>query len=141
MAEVSVELVPLARVTVTLERPLRIKDAPYGTRFTIGMTEGRIDGERLKGTLKGPAGDWFLMGAGGVGTLHVHGQIETDDGALIYVQYEGRQNVSQGTGSPLFVAPTFQTGDERYAWLNNVQAVGKGLMEAATLTYEWFEVR
>ena len=77
MAEVSVELVPLAHVTVTLERPLRIKDAPYGTRFTIGMTDGRIEGDRLKGKLKGPAGDWFLMGAGGVGTLHVHAQIET----------------------------------------------------------------
>lgn len=137
----ALELVPLCTEKLVLERPLRIKDAPYGTRFSIGIVEGRVEGERLKGSLKGPGGDWFLMGAGGVGTLHVHGQIETDDGALIYVQYEGRQDLSQGTGAPLYVAPTFQTGDERYAWLNKVQAVGKGALDGANLTYEWYELR
>src|SRR2546422_4361418 len=137
----ALELVPLCTATFVLERPVRIKDAPYGTRFSIGMVEGRVEGERLRGTLKGPSGDWLLMGSDGTGTLHVHGQLETDDGALIYVQYEGRQDLSQGTGAPLYVAPTFQTGDERYTWLNKVQAVGKGTLEGAALTYEWFELR
>lgn len=137
----AIELVPLCTAQLVLERPVRIKDAPFGTRFSIGILEGKVAGDRLSGTLKGPAGDWFAMGAGGAGRLHVHGQIETDDGALVYIEYEGRQNLSQGTGAPLYVAPTFQTGDERYAWLNHVQAIGKGTIEGANLTYEWFEVR
>ena len=39
-------------------------------------------------------------------------------------------------------APTFETGDERYAWLNRVQAVGKGIIRPdRTIDYEFYEVR
>ena len=41
-----------------------------------------------------------------------------------------------------YVAPRFETGDERYAWLNGIQAVGKGILyENLSLDYEWYEVR
>ena len=30
---------------------------------------------------------------------------------------------------------------KRYAWLNTVQAVGKGELDGSNLTYEWYEVR
>jgi hypothetical protein len=40
-----------------------------------------------------------------------------------------------------YAAPRFETGDERYAWLNKVQAIGKGRLDGTTLTYEWYEVR
>ena len=33
-------------------------------------------------------------------------------------------------------------GDERYAWLNRIQAVGKGTInEDLSVDYEWYEVR
>ncbi len=38
--------------------------------------------------------------------------------------------------------PRFETGDERYAWLNWIQAVGKGTVnEDLSVDYEWYEVR
>jgi hypothetical protein len=43
--------------------------------------------------------------------------------------------------APVYTAPRFETGDERYAWLNRVQAVAKGELDGTTLTYEVFEVR
>jgi hypothetical protein len=34
------------------------------------------------------------------------------------------------------------TGDERYAWLNKIQAVGKGTInEDLSVDYEWYEIR
>ena len=62
-----------------------------------------------------------------VGTLDVRALLETDDGALIYTWYHGRLDLSQGPGtSPAYAAPLYETGDERYAWLNLIQAVAKG---------------
>ena len=41
----------------------------------------------------------------------------------------------------IVTAPTFQTGDERYAWLNRIQAVGAGALgEDGVLTYSLYEV-
>ncbi|RTL67945.1 MAG: DUF3237 family protein [Pseudonocardiaceae bacterium] len=42
----------------------------------------------------------------------------------------------------IYVAPRFETGDERHGWLNHVQAIGKGTLdETLQLEYEWYEVR
>jgi hypothetical protein len=70
--------------------------------------------------------------------------VRTDDGATIFVQYQGRVDLSQGFQFPLnaYVAPRFETGDERYAWLNRIQAVGKGTInEDLSVDYEWYEIR
>ena len=44
---------------------------------------------------------------------------------------------------PLYIAPRFETGDERYSWLNKVQAVGKGKVDFArsAIAYRLYEVR
>ena len=70
--------------------------------------------------------------------LDVRQLVETDDGALIYVTYMGRCDRERGTYT---VAPTFETSDERYAWLNAIQAVGQGRSEGDQIVYEMFEVR
>ena len=43
----------------------------------------------------------------------------------------------------IYVAPRFETCDERYLWLNRIQAVGKGTLQedGLSLYYEWYEVR
>ena len=53
-------------------------------------------------------------------------------------------DLSKGMQFPMtvYVAPRFETGDERYAWLNRIQAVGMGtLNEDLSVDYEWYEVR
>ena len=67
---------------------------------------------------------------------------KTDDGATIFVQYHGRSDASRGLPATVYVAPRFETSDERYVWLNRVQAIGKGILyEDLSLDYEWYEAR
>ena len=61
--------------------------------------------------------------------LDVRFTLKTDDGAFIYVEYCGRGNLAEGT---IVVAPTFQTGHEKYKWLNRVQAIAAGQLNLET---------
>ena len=137
----AIDLVPLCTLDIRLGEPMVVGDGPAGTRLIYEVLEATLDGDRIRGKMKGNASaDWFVLN-GTVGTLDVRATLETDDGALVFAQYRGRTDVSSGAGAPIYVAPTFETGDERYAWLNVVQAVGKGTLDGDRLTYEWFEVR
>ena len=137
----AIELVPLCEVDVTLAEPIMVGPGPAGMRVIGEVLTARATG-RLNGSLKGrAAADWLLL-QGNVGLLDVRVTLETDDGAVIYAQYNGRMDVSEGIGGrPVYVAPRFETGDPRYAWLNLVQAVGKGHFSGLSLHYEWYEVR
>jgi hypothetical protein len=138
---VSVSLRPLATMTAELRRPFVLLGAPAGERRIFEVKSGSIDGERIRAKLKGTAAaDWLSVGPDGTGTVDVRALVETDDGALVYIQYQGRVDASMPTG-PVYIAPTFETGDDRYRWLNRVQAVGKGFLDGSILTYELCEVR
>jgi hypothetical protein len=136
----ALELRPLCTVELELEPAEVIGEGPSGMRMIVGISSMKVSGDRLNAHLKGrAAADWFTI-VGTAATIDVRATLETHDGGLIYVQYRGRSDVSNGIGSgPMYVAPTFETSDERYQWLNHIQAVGKG--ELKTLRYEWFEVR
>jgi hypothetical protein len=137
---VSIEIVPLCTVHATLAEPIVFGAGAAGMRLLYEVTGATFEGERLRGHMRGSAGgDWVVVN-GTVGTIDVRMTAETHDGALILVQYNGRTNLAE---QPMVirVAPRFETGDERYAWLNAVQAVGRGTMEGTSLTYEWYEVK
>ena len=140
-AAMAIELIPLCEVDVTLAEPIVVGPGPAGMRVIGEVRSARATGQ-LTGSLKGhAAADWLLL-QGGVGVLDVRVTLETDDGAVIFAQYNGRMDVSEGIGAaPVYVAPRFETGDPRYAWLNLVQAVGKGRFSGTALHYEWYEVR
>ena len=70
--------------------------------------------------------------------------VETDDGALILVTYGGRTVVADSPGkAPLYVTPVFSTGDERYSFLNELQVVGKEVLndDLSQLVYDVYELR
>lgn len=135
------ELVPLGRMVATLRRPFVLEGTPAGGRRIFEVESGRIEGPRLRASLRGAAAaDWLTVGPDGTGSLDVRALVETDDGALVFVHYTGRVDLSQ-PGSPVYATPRFDCGDERYRWLNRVQAVGKGRFDGTTLEYELFELR
>ena len=138
----AVELVALCDIEVTLSDLIQVGAGPSGDRLIVEVAEASATGDRLRGRLRGrAAADWLSIN-GGVGTLDVRATIETEDGAVIYMQYGGRTDVTNGMGSaPIYMAPRFETSDERYRWLNTVQAVGKGTLEGNVLHYEVYEVR
>jgi len=138
----TLELVPLGTMVAELRPPKVLPKTPAGTRMIYEVASGYIEGERLNAKLAGnAAADWLLVGPDGTGTLDVRSLVETDDGALVLIQYRGRVDLAAGPRSPLYATPRFETGDPRYAWLNKLQAVGKGFLVENTLTYELYELR
>jgi len=138
----ALELIPLCTVAVTLRDPIAVGDGPAGMRLIYEVAEATVTGDRINGRMIGQASaDWLTI-TGTTVSLDVRVTFETDDGAIILAQYLGRSDVSQGAGAaPIYVAPRFETGDERYAWLNSIQAAGKGVLDGSQLTYEWYELR
>ena len=142
----AIELIPLAVAKVGLAAPIMIPNGPQGARIIVEVTSWTMEGERIRATLKGTAAaDWATVTPdGSILSIDVRATFETDDGAVVFVQYPGRSDTSEGFGSqPNYVAPRFETGDERYAWLNRIQAVGKGTLtpDFTAIEYELFELR
>jgi hypothetical protein len=132
----ALELVPLCTLTVNLAPTINVSPT-----LVIGeVTGARAEGERLNGSLKGAAAaDWLQVSPDGYGTLDVKVTLETDDGAIVHATYSGRLLFDTMT---VYAAPLFNTGDERYAWLNRIQAVSKGTFQPdGTLIYEMYELR
>jgi hypothetical protein len=142
---VSVEpllLVPLGRMRAVLQAPRVLPGTPAGDRWIFEVDDGSFDGERLRGTVTGGANaDWMVVGPDGTGSLDVRVLMETHDGALVFVHYTGRVDVSAPARRPVYATPRFDTGDDRYRWLNRVQAVAKGTFDGTTLSYEVYELR
>ena len=127
--------------------------------INVKPTEGWAKGPKISGTFQAPGADWLREMPSGALRLDVRAVLKTDDGALIYVTYNGiiqhspesAEKMSQGevltaNDIPYFVtAPTFQTSSPTYAWLNSVQAVGKmveiKLGEGGYVRYDTFIVR
>ena len=136
----------------TLKPPVDIGPGPSGTRRIFDVTGGAFDGPRLRGTLLPSGGDWILMGADGVGRLDVRATLQTDDGALIYMQYHGvlvlgeAATAALARGEPhsfgdsyFMTSPRFETGDPRYAWLNAIVAVAEGRALPGAVEYRVYQ--
>lgn len=138
----TIELIPLGNADVGVSEPIMMPGGPSGTRAIVEITSADYRGERLRANLKGvAAADWAVVSPAGIGLMDVRFTVETDDGALIYVSYGGRVDLSDGLeGATLYTAPRFETGDERYAWMNKIQAVAKGVVSGGVLRYELYEM-
>ena len=99
-----------------------------------------MEGERLDATMHGnAAADWLKVSPDGYGTLDVKVTVKTGDGAIVHATYSGRLLFDTMT---VYATPQFHTGDDRYGWLNRIQAVAKGnFTEPNRLVYEMYELR
>ena len=131
----------LFTLTATLrEKPPALINAPQGSRVVVTVTGGHFDGPKLRGTVDNSGGDWVTLRADGSIKLDVRVMLRTDDGADIFMRYEGI-GVRIDGALRIVTAPLFETGDARYAWLNNVQAIGRGASTGDQVTYEVFAVQ
>jgi hypothetical protein len=126
----------LYRVHLDVDAPTFLSNAPGGTRIIAAITGGTFEGPKMKGTVgPAPGGDWVTVRADGVMSLDVRMILSTHDGASILVSYVGLMRnvdgVMQARGAPLF-----ETGDERYAWLNSVLGVGIGTAGGGGVDYD-----
>src|SRR5256885_16809383 len=97
-------LVRRASTAATLSRPFRLTGTPVGNRVIFEVESGSLDGERIRAKLKGAAAaDWLAVGPDGTGTIDVRVLVETDDGALVFIQYQGRVDSNSPSG-PVYIA-------------------------------------
>lgn len=95
----------------------------------------------------------MLNRADGVMVIDVRLTLQTDDGALIYLTYQGRFLAEPeamarfGKGEvlgpedySLAIVSRFECGDPRYSWLNNVIAVGTGEQTRTGPIYSIFAI-
>ena len=127
----------LATVRVERGDVHRLGRTPFGSVVVGGIAQGRWDGPRLAADIISPGGDWATPGDDDLMALDVRQMLRTDDGALISVRYQGRCDRAAGTYT---VAPTFETADERFGWLNRIQAVGRGVSQGNALVYQMYEI-
>lgn len=142
----SLELIPLCNATVSSVIAADLGVTPTGRRLMVTIREAVWKGDRLNARLKEGtiAGDWMVIGQDGTTLTDIRLTLETDDGALIYVEYKGLRNLAlalEGIDTPVYIAPRFETSDQRYSWLNKIQAIGKGVANGESRIYEIYEVR
>ncbi|MEM1046703.1 MAG: DUF3237 domain-containing protein [Pseudomonadota bacterium] len=131
-----------ARVQLHLP-PMDVGPTSDGRRLIYLVKGGTFDGPHLRGRVVPDAGaDWVRIRPDGTGVLDVRFSLETHDNAMLYVYWQGRfwsapENADYATdlekpddpaGAWRYyfrTAPLFETGDSRYAWLNNIVAVTK----------------
>ncbi len=99
---------------------------PRGPRLTFPITGGLFEGDRLRGKVLPGGGDWVVQRLDGVFELDLRITLETNDGALIHMTFEGiRDDAAQG--APYFrTLLRFETAEAKYAFLNRMLAAGKG---------------
>jgi hypothetical protein len=126
----------LFKITATTANRTQIPNGPQGSRSIVAVTGGTFEGPKLKGTVvESPGGDWLTVRGDGSFRLDVRVILRTDDGAHILMTYSGIGTAGEG-GARLRTAPQFETGDERYAWLNRIQAVGIGAPAQGSVAYD-----
>jgi hypothetical protein len=141
----------------TLKPGLDIGNGAMGHRGIADVTGGTFEGPRLKGTIVPSGADWYLLNPTlGILNLDVRATLQTDDGANIFTQYKGRITAPPEQFATLFdrsnglpdpssyyfrTAPLFETGSEKYSWLNGIVAVGVGHISENGVGYEIYEIK
>ena len=74
---------------------------PHGTRVTFLITGGSFEGDRLRGKVLPGGDDWTIKRSDGVMELDLRITLETDDGALIHMTFEGLRD-DGAPGAPYF---------------------------------------
>lgn len=143
-------------MAVDLDPRIDIGQGPLGRRVLFGSAGGRFEGDRLRGDVLPGGGDWTLFAPDGTMSLDVRLTLRTDDGALIMMTYRGRWSVPKELRAEVAdpearflvdparyyfrTVPMFETGAERYAWLNNRVSIGTGYLIKGGVAYRVDEV-
>ena len=143
----------------SLFAPLHAPSAPSASLLAFtpragGTLPGRVNAEVID-----PTGDWVRVMPNGSMRIDVRMMARLDDGELLYVTYGGVLRKPDEASWSLFMAgeridaprwyyvvtPQFETASRKYAWLNDVQALGRLLSiqtgAQAHVAFELLEVK
>ncbi|HLJ47059.1 MAG TPA: DUF3237 domain-containing protein [Bryobacteraceae bacterium] len=109
-------------------------------RTVVGVANGTFEGPKLKGTVIGPSGDWIVTRRDGSRLLDARMLLQTDDGQHVYMSLRGIAYTPPGGSLHARIVPMFETGATKYAWLNNVVAVGVYRPTPGKIAYRVYEI-
>jgi hypothetical protein len=151
MTDLKTEL--LCEMSITIGEALHLEATPSGHRAIVPVTGGTFTGPKLRGEVLPGGGDWLLKRPDGAMALNVRITLRTDDGQLIYMSYRGfifdSPNVMERRAQGEAVDPSetywrmttfFETGSEKYSWLNQMIAVGVGRGGPAGPEYSLYSI-
>lgn len=144
-------------LTLTLEVDfagmLSIGRVPAGLRRIAPVPGGHFTGPRLAGSVLPGGADWVINRADGVMLIDVRLTLKTDDGALMYLAYQGRFTAAPeamarfGKGAllarheySLAITARLECGDTRYDWLNDLVIAGTGEQTRTGPVYSLFAI-
>ena len=114
---------PLLTLKLTTAPVQNLGTTPRGKRITYPVTGGSFEGERLRGRVLG-GDDWTTQRPDSLIELDLRVTLETDDGQLIFMTFEGLRHDDAEGGAYFRTLPRFETASQRYAFLNRLLAVG-----------------
>ncbi|CZR52565.1 uncharacterized protein PAC_02442 [Phialocephala subalpina] len=141
-----------------------IGDGGHGYRSIVIFKGGRFEGPLLRGSILPGGGDWENIQdhpspSPSDPTLHqtayldTRYNLETHDGICIFLKTTGtrtgKKSILEGLGEEDKHAPdeyrmrlhlTFETGSERYRWLNSVVAVASSARNGDRVIYDAYQV-
>lgn len=140
----------LASMRIPLQKPEIIGPTPDGLRLNWFWypKEGSVYGPVLNAKVRLLGGDWMTVRRDGIGVMDVRATLQTDDGAMLYVEYpgyfelgeDGYENALAGKWpqkASTRTTPVFHVADPRYLWLNRLPCLGIGEVNMDELGYEY----
>ena len=147
-------LTPVYRLEATVGEALELGEMAEGRRRIVPLTGGTFTGPELNGKLlPGSSADWQLVLPDGTTLGDIRYTLQTNDGALLYVQSRGVRH-----GSPEVLARlargedvdaheyTFRTSTQietaapELDWLNKGVFIGVGARQPDRVIYETYLV-
>ena len=143
------------RLEATLGDPYDIGDvAGQGHRRIVPLTGGTFTGPELNGNvLAGVSADWQVVLPDGTIVGDIRYTLQTDDGALLYVQSQGvrdgssevlarlaRADVVDASEDTFRTSTQIETASRELDWLNKGVFVSVGGRSAQGVIYETYEV-
>src|ERR1700746_2093472 len=147
-------LTRIYRLEATLGQPLDLGERPQGHRRIVPLTGGTFTGPELRGKLlPGVSADWQILLPDGTALGDIRYTLQTDTGALLYVQSRGVRHGSPevlerlGRGEDVDASEyTFRTSTQietasrELAWLNKGVFISVGGRSAGGVAYETYLV-
>ena len=144
---------PLFAFQIDVKPPSIIGATPGYDRRIGEIVGGRFEGDRIRGTILSGGSDWQSLRRDGAISLNVRLLLQTDDGELIGMLYQGVRHgpqevmdrIARGESvNPseyyLRATPYYETSSEKYGWLNRIVSVAYGHRLAAGPVYQVFEI-
>ncbi|MEM8610941.1 MAG: DUF3237 family protein [Cyanobacteria bacterium P01_H01_bin.105] len=136
-----------------LDTGIPIGESSQGDRNIFNVLPGGVfEGPAARGELLMSGGDWLTTRSDGVGVTDARFALETDDNQFIYARLSGfvdnfskivpelmTGNITQPDYFRTSVE--FETGSQRYGWLNQVVTVAKGsFIDFNTVKFDMFQI-